>query len=593
MPATIVGELTADESSIVLLAVGRDEEIAFAAKQLQLLTPLIKKTDPPGALQLPATWVAAVQLSRTFAGMWRPGPRLTTWLSEQVKLRTEPAPTELAVMPPAGFVPRPYQVEGAHLIAATGRALIFDEPGTGKTITTILGLIERNEAAAQVVPIVVVAPASVVDPWVEAFNNWAPQLRAIAWRGAPSKRAELVNTADVYVVSYDTARRDAAGAAVKDNPLMALKARAVVCDEAHLIKTQTTARSRAVRRLAHRAAAFIALTGTPITHHPANLWPVLDAMAPGAWPSRERWVNRYCLSIPGDYSETILGLHPATEQEFRTVLLGQHRRVAKADVLTQLPPKVYSVRSVELPSEYRRAYDEMESQMLAEMPDGEELSVMGVLAQLTRLSQMACAAADVETTTEVVEEYGLPVEKVHQHVTLKAPSWKVDALLEVLDERPGEPVVSFAPSRQLTVLAGEAAAKAGYKVGYIIGGQNQRERTETVASFQRGELDLICVTTGAGGVGITLTAASTVVFLQRPWSLVESLQAEDRCHRIGSEVHDSIEIIDIVAKATIDTRVRTVLRERAGQLADLVQDPRIVAELLGGASVTKLKARAA
>jgi SNF2 family DNA or RNA helicase len=102
----------------------------------------------------------------------------------------------------------------------------------------------------------------------------------------------------------------------------------------------------------------------------------------------------------------------------------------------------------------------------------------------------------------------------------------------------------------------------------------------------------MCATTGAGGVGLTLTAAQTVVFLQRPWSLVESLQAEDRAHRIGSEIHDSIEVVDIVARDTVDTRVRAVLRERAGQLADLVQDPRIVTALLGGASVTHTERKA-
>jgi SNF2 family DNA or RNA helicase len=145
--------------------------------------------------------------------------------------------------------------------------------------------------------------------------------------------------------------------------------------------------------------------------------------------------------------------------------------------------------------------------------------------------------------------------------------------------------VVFAPSAQLIRLAGAAAASEGYRVGYIIGGQSQGVRTQTVADFQAGKLDMVGVTTGAGGVGITLTAASTAVFLQRPWSLVESIQAEDRLHRIGA-AHESIEIIDVIASNTIDTRIRAILRERAGQLADLVQDPRLAAELLGG---TRLK----
>lgn len=602
VPATVVGELTADESSIVLLAAGPTEQVAAAARQLHLLTPLVRKTDPPGALMVPATWAAVVQLSRTFATSWRPGPRLAGWIGRQLHTRTS-LPAELAVAPPPGLVPRRYQVEGACLIRATGSALLTDEAGTGKTVTTVLGLVERAAAGFEVAPIVVVCPAAVVDSWISHFRAWAPSWSVVAWRGSPQFRAGLgtAKAHQVYVTSYETARRDAApGKTAKpgySRALVKLGAVSVVADEHHKIKNAQAEQSKAVLRLAAKARNFIGLSGTPITHSPADLWPALEALCPGAWPSRERWVARYCQSGSGDYGEQILGLHPHTEPEFRAALIGQHRRVAKADVATELPPKVYSVRTVELPAGYRKAYDDMERRMLAELPDGGELSVMGVLAQLTRLSQMACAAADVEVTMETVDEGGLLVERVHQKVRLKAPSWKVDALLDVLEERcgprhGGEQVVAFAPSRQLIALAGEAANKAGYRVGHIMGGQSARDRTAQIDAFQRGELDLICVVTQAGGVGITLTAARTAVFLQRPWSLVDALQAEDRLHRIGA-THQSIEVIDILAAKTVDTRIREVLKERAGQLADLVQDPRIVAELLGGTSVTKIKNRSA
>lgn len=583
---SIIGELTADESQIVLMAAGAEDALGYAAARLKLLTPLIQPSDPPGALVLPASWPAVVQLGYTFGSAWRPGPRLAAWTAAHVGARVA-ATGELTYQPPDGLVPRPYQVEGALMIAATGHALITDEPGTGKTITTILGLVERGTARSVAVwPVVVVCPASVVDPWVQAWRTWAPHWDVIAWRGGPARRRALIGAAHVYVTSYDTARMDAGTRYANRAPLLALDPATVVVDECHLIKSPHAARSTAVRRLAKRASTVVALSGTPITHNPADLWPTLVALAPSAWPSRERWVNRYCASAPRDYGEAVVGLDPGAEAEFRATLLGQHRRVAKADVLTQLPPKVYSVRAVELPAAWRKAYDDMEKRMLAELPDGGELSVMSVLAQLTRLSQLASAAADVTVTTELADD---GTEREHVSVTLKAPSWKVDALLDVLAERPEQPVVAFAPSRQLMLLAGEAAYHAGYRVGFIIGGQSMTERTQTVAAFQRGEADLLCATTGAGGVGLTLTAARTVVFLQRPWSLVESLQSEDRCHRIGSEIHDSIEIIDIVASKTLDTRVRAVLREKADQLADLVQDPRIVAELLGGASVRDLR----
>jgi SNF2 family DNA or RNA helicase len=601
MNTAIHAELTASGDRIVLIASGPVDDIAYAAKLLGQLTPLIKQSDPKGALLLPATWPAVVQLAAVYGDSWRPGERLQRWILDQADRRTRALPETLSVglqstLDSRGLAARPYQIAGAHLIASTGHALITDEPGTGKTITTILGLCERqiehpdavvdDRVRSAVTPILVVCPASVVDPWVEAFRAWAPFWTVAAWRGTPAKRKQLAGTADVYITSYDTARMDAKDTNPAHSALIALDPRSLVADECHLIKNPHAARTAAIRRLARNVRAFIALSGTPITHHPADLWPTLSCLAPGAWPSRERWVSRYCLSVTADYGETILGLDPGNEPEFRLALLGQARRVAKADVLDQLPPKVYSVRTVELPAPYRRAYDSMESDMLAQLPDGSELSVMSVLAQLTRLSQMASAAADVTVSTET-DAAG--IEREHVSVKLTAPSWKVDALLEVLEERPGKPVVAFAPSAQLTRLAGAAAAEAGLRVGYVIGGQSMSDRTATVEAFQDGRLDLICATTGAGGVGITLTAASTVVFLQRPWSLVESIQAEDRCHRIGSEVHECIEIVDIVASNTIDTRVRAVLREKAGQLADLVQDPRIVAELLGGASIRQLR----
>jgi len=624
-------ELTVGGEHIVLVAGGAadtPQDMAAAARLLHTLTPLFSKTDPPGGLMTPATWPAVVQLSAAFGDYWHPGPHLQAWINEQAAARTNSAAHALSYTPMTpGLKPFPWQSEGARMVAATGQGLFTDEPGTGKTITAILGVVEHlhrghdwvgkpdaicecgwgpegiaqpslHEAYVKHLswhvsaspPVIVVCPASVVDPWVDAWQAWAPHVRAVAWRGSPKKRHALAGTADVYVVSYDLARADTPVLA-KPSPLRKLGAAHLVIDECHLIKNPTAERSKSVERLAsiaaRRGGAIIALSGTPITHNPGDLWQALACLMPDAWPSKERWVARYCqLVTTEDYQEINLGLAPWREAEFRLTLLGQHRRVAKADVLTQLPPKTYSVRTVDLPAKWRKVYDDFEGQMLAELPDGTELAVFDMMSVFGHLTRLASAAADVEIT------YGPDLDKLtgepkrHVHLNLKHPSWKVDALLEVLAERPGQPVVVFAPSRQLVMLAGEKAAEAGLKVGYIIGGQTPAERTRNVDEFQGGALDVICVTTSAGGVGITLTAASTVVFLQRPWSIVESIQAEDRCHRIGSEKHEAIEVIDIVARNTIETRIRAVLRERAGQLADLVQDPRIVSELLGGSSVT-------
>lgn len=265
MTLAIYGEITADRERIILLAEGADEEVGYASQSLQLLTPLIKPTDPPGALHLPASWPAVVQLSTTYGQAWKPGPALTAWITEQVMARGS-ADNELTVKTPPGLEARPYQVAGARMIGLVGSALLFDDPGTGKTWTTILGLVERAAGGHDVLPIIVVCPNAVQDSWVEHFRQLAPRWRVTAWRGSPEQRVRKAGTADVYVASYGTARRDAKDSNTRGNhnPLLGLGAKTVVADEVHKIADQGSGQSRAVRRLAARARQFVGLSGTPI-----------------------------------------------------------------------------------------------------------------------------------------------------------------------------------------------------------------------------------------------------------------------------------------------------------------------------------------
>lgn len=592
------GEIAADGRTVILFAVG--PQIEQIAEGLRLLTPHLAPTKPPGGLQVPLSWTLCVQLAAQYPNVWRPGPRLQAWLLAQVQGRLRLPWTDREIeavrahMPDDAPEPYAYQWEGAWMLAGVGRGFLFDDPGTGKTLTALLALLWLRALGVLPIagPILIVAPNSVQDSWVRAVHTWT-NLRAVAYRGTPKARGRLIGTADVYVTAYSLTRRDAEaprrysdGSVLPGGPLWALDPSAVVVDECHGIKSRWTGQSKAVRGLGARAQVALLLSGTPITHTVKDLWPALATIEPAAFPSQERYGERYLTTVPGDYESVVLGLNEFREPEFRQVLLGQYRRLAKADVLSQLPPKVYSVREVELPAEWRKAYDQMELDMLATMPDtGEELSVMGALAQLTRLCQLAGAAADTWTEFELQEnkETGLAEEVEVTKVKLRAPSWKADELVAILDERPGQQVAVFAPSRQLIDVAHEIVAKAGYRCAMVVGGQSAAERTAEVDAFQAGERSVAMLTTQAGGVGLTLTAASVVVFLQRPWSYVEASQAEDRCHRIGSEIHESIEVIDIVAKDTVDARVRSVLREKAGALAQLLEDPRIMTEVLGGA----------
>jgi SNF2 family DNA or RNA helicase len=603
--AEVYGEVTADGKTLVLITQGDAYAVSQAAARLEDVTPLMsdsaKTLGQPGGMTCPLTWPAVVQLQACFGRQWRTGPHLQAWVEEQIRRRTAQDP-RLYVTPPPGKVPRSYQVTAAAMMREAGSCLLFDDMGTGKSVSTVLGLVERAAQRHPVLPVVVVCPASVMDSWVDHFRDWAPFWRVIAWRGSPQRRRRLMGTADIYVCSYGTAVRDAPGQLDKDgkriksHPLLELGPCAVVSDELHKIKGNATAQSHAVRRMAEqvhqRSGIFVGLSGTPITHSPGDAWPGLYCLEPGANPSKDRWVMRYCQFKREEYSVTATGFAQHREPEFRLTVLGQNRRVSKADVLTELPPKMWTQRWVDIPTKYRQAYDDMAEDMLAQLPDtGEELKVFAILDQLNRLQSMASSSGTVRYTEEEVlnAETGEWETKRHTHLDMRRPSWKVDELIEIMREREGRPVVTFAHSSQLMRMAGEQATEEGYRVGYIIGGQSAKERTRNVKAFQAGELDLICVTTGAGGVGITLTRSDCCVFLQRPWSLVEATQSEDRLHRIGAEQHESIEIIDVLARNSVDSRVRSVLKDRAGQLSDFVQDPRIVAEILGGAEVRQLR----
>ena len=565
----VIGHNPADGTWLAL--VDPEGEAPYRAPLTGASTQLSKT---PPVFSLKATWPNLVQLFSTLPGAVLDDAAKTRM--EQLSAQRVGEWSDQLVYPlPDGVKPYPWQASAASQLGRTGALLLSDEPGTGKTGSAVLGVAETatrhllGHDVPSPLPVLVLAPASVVTAWVKTFRQWVPGLVVDAYLG--TKRAGLRGKLDVYVTSYETASRDA-------DALAELDPATVVMDEHHMVKTPTSARSKAARKLAAKARYRLALSGTPITHHPGDLWPALNALDPDSWPSRTRFKDRYLDVVQGPYADEVVGFLPHRRPEYDLCMTGVHRRVAKADALPWLPPKVHTVREVTIPAEWRKAYDAMRDEMLAELPDGTEpLNAMSTLAQLTRLQQLAAAPCDVETT-QPDDPDAEPVTTV----TMRGPSWKVSELMAVLAERETEQVAVFSPSRQLVELAAQALEEAGITYAKVVGDQKRTDRDADVEAFQAGERRVILVTTQAGGVGLTLTAARCAVFLSRPWSLVEATQAEDRLHRIGAEVHDSVDIVDIVSTDTVDDAIRAALVDKATQLSDVLHDPRVVREVLGG-----------
>src|SRR5690606_1984135 len=139
-------------------------------------------------------------------------------------------------------------------------------------------------------------------------------------------------------------------------------------------------------------------------------------------------------------------------------------------------------------------------------------------------------------------------------------------------EREGRPLVVAALSRQLIELGSARLEKAGVTHAMITGAVGEYDRRRNLDLFQAGRIPVLLVTIGAGGEGLTMTAADTILFLQRSWSVIQNLQMEDRVHRIGSEVHEAIHVIDVITENTIEEDQIVRVHEKLRRLEEIRRD---------------------
>lgn len=505
-------------------------------------------------------------------------------------LRCLDEPGEL-VAAPASLVDtlRPYQVEGfrwlARLASLGFGGILADEMGLGKTLQMIALVKSLRDSGQLGGPVLVACPASLVFNWADEFARFAPDVPVCALEGSRAHREALLfratqgidegrvlgcgddagedartageriagaSSADVpcvIVASYDRVRIDGAQLARVEWGL-------VVLDEAQYIKNHATKTTRAVKRL--RSRLRFALTGTPVENRLSELWSIFDFLMPGFLGSYERFRERYELGIIGEDEEAAARLRALIEP---FVL-----RRRKADVLTDLPAKLESIRYVPLGREQRRLYDGAEQRLREDLnaqkrqnasranrrghiPDAEK-SAVEVLAELTRLRQIALDPA------LVFENY-------------KGGAEKLGAIMELVDEamEAGRKVLIFSQfTSYLDVLSAELNRRG---IGHfaITGATPKRERVRLVRQFNNDETPVFLVSLKAGGTGLNLTGASVVVHADPWWNAAATDQATDRAHRIGQ--NREVDVYKVVAKGTIEERI-VALQQAKRDLADSV-----------------------
>jgi SNF2 family DNA or RNA helicase len=596
-PVPVNVELDQDGERIVISADWRFKELCKS----------LPGSSYDGATQswsVPASWSSCLALRSTFKSDLELGEVLKQWAGALKTEFVEPAMALRNVEHlPDGEGDAdlfPHQRAGVKFLATAKRALLADEPGLGKTAQAIRGIKAIKDAGEDVFPVLIVCPNTLKKNWQREFNKWWPEVNVKVIKGTPIQRRKQFEEegVDVYVINWESLRTHSRLAPygsialarcpeckghdervtinkceVHERELNKIPFKAVVADEMHRSKDPKSKQTRALWAASGDAEIRFALTGTPIANNVLDLWAILHWISPKNWPSKTKWIDRMVSTMLNAFGGMmVLGLKPEMEAEFHATVDPHMRRMLKANVLPWLPPVINERRDVEMSTKQKKAYEQMRDHMIAELEGSGPVVAPSVLTQTTRLHQFASSYAEM-----VIDEL-----TGDQKAILSDPSCKIDALMDDIDNGDfgDDSVAVCAVSRQLLELLSARLEKAKIPHGMITGAQNEDERQKAIDDFQSGRIKWILFTDKAGGVGVTLTAARQLVMLQRPWSLVDHKQALDRVHRIGSEIHDSILIIDYVTEGTIEERVIQVLETKAENFEQIVNDKSRLLQLL-------------
>ncbi len=463
---------------------------------------------------------------------------------------------------------RPYQEQGLswlgfiHELGSGG--VLADDMGLGKTLETIALLLhlkndrkKREEAGETVERTVnlIVCPTSVVPNWLKEIDKFAPSLKAMAWHGADRhEKVEELTEHDIVITSYALLRRD-------EEQLSKMKLAYAILDEAQQIKNPMSATARSAKKL--DAGRRLALTGTPIENRLSEIWSIFDFVSPGLLGDLARFEQRYSGPIDRGDGKAAARLR-ATIHPF--VL-----RRTKEEVAKDLPEKIEIETQVELAEEQAKLYgqvlQEVRASVLGEVDRvGMAKAHIQILAALTRLRQVACDPRLL----------GLP------RAFGDADSGKLETLRELIQEAyaGGHRVLLFSQFVSMLTLIRRAMEADGIKYEYLDG--STKDRQERVDRFQNDPTcTVFLISLKAGGMGLNLTGADTVIHFDPWWNPAVEDQATDRAHRIGQT--KVVTVYRLVAKGTIEEKigelaqkkralVDTVLSEDAGGMKKLTRN---------------------
>lgn len=461
-------------------------------------------------------------------------------LSEQGKLPL--------CQPPKGLraTLRHYQLEGMSWLSFLAQhqlnGLLADDMGLGKTLQTIAFILGEHEAGRLTQPALVVMPTSLVRNWSDEVQRYAPSLKTLALHGA-ERHAQFAAIPEHQIVlsTYALLPRDI-------EELSKIDWHVLVLDESQRVKNAKTQAAQALRTL--RSRHRVCLSGTPLENHLGELWSQFDFLLPGLLGDDAQFNKRFRVPIEKQNNrERALQL----ADRIRPFML----RRTKAQVVQELPSKTETLVKIELEGKQRDLYETVRATMDKKLREvigqqGFARSQILFLDALLKLRQVCC-------DPQLLKSSKATAGKIH--------SAKRAALMEMLTEltEEGRKILVFSSFAEMLKLLSKELQEQRIPHNFLIG--ESTDRAEQVAQFQAGQTSIFLISLKAGGVGLNLTAADTVILYDPWWNPAAEQQAIDRTHRIGQE--KPVFVYKLIAAGTVEERILS-LQLKKMQLADEV-----------------------
>jgi SNF2 family DNA or RNA helicase len=524
-------------------------------ERLRTILEVLAQLCPPGSgrrsseeLDLPIARMSELtSLEDAFVGA---GPELhwlagSDWLKRARSLSEGPTWSP----PPSSLQAtlRPYQHEGLiwleHLRDVGVGAVLADDMGLGKTLQTIALLTKEKEARRMDIPSLVVSPTSLVDNWSREFSKFAPHLRVVPYVGR-GRHEQIRNfrAADVILTSYPILIRDL-------TPLTDREFHYVVIDEAQTIKNERSLASISVRSLSARHR--VALSGTPVENNLGELWALFEFTHPGLLGRKKEFQTSFREPIEKFGDEERLAL---LKKRVAPFIL----RREKETVASDLPPKTEIIRTVELEGGQRDLYESIRlsadrdvRKAIAERGIG--ASTVTILDALMKLRQVCCDPRLVK----------LPSTPI----ALRSAKHEYFFRLVESQLAQGRRILVFSQFTRMLGILEEGLRARAVKTLCLTG--SSRKRQVLVDAFEAKEADIFLISLKAGGTGLNLVSADTVIHYDPWWNAAAQMQATDRAYRIGQK--RPVFVYNLIAKSSVEERMLT-LQQRKRNLAETLFD---------------------